>query len=337
MGGHALKNTITKRIDLENYQRIKSHISNELKSEGYVICEITETPGKDSFGDLDLLYWTDNSKLDIKQTIGKLFKPNEIVSNGEVYSFDFEQFQIDLIKCSSVQQMAFAKFYFSYGDVGGIIGRICSAYGLKFGHDGLHAVLYDNTVYPSREFDDKKTHREITLCESPNKVCEFLGLDWSEYSNGFANVNEIFEWIIKSKYFYVELFTVFNHDNIKRLKIRPMYIKFIEHIGINKNKIYRGRQFSENIQPEAIEFFGKWDLVQQVKTQLEIKKVVQAKFSGNFLVAKGYDGKSIGKIMCEMKKQIENKYQSNWDQWIYNSDVESIYKLLDVVISSIEL
>lgn len=338
MGGHALKNTITKRIDKENYQRIKSHISNELKSEGHVVCEINETPCKDSFGDLDLLYLPNaKSNSDIRHVIKKLFKPNEIVSNGDVHSFDFEQFQIDLIKCSSIEQMAFSKFYFSYGDVGGILGRICSAYGLKFGHDGLHAVLYENTIYPSHEFDDRKTHKQILLSESPSHVCEFLGLDWSEYSKGFSCINEIFEWITSSKYFTVELFTVFNHDNIKRLKLRPMYIKFIEHIGINKDKIYRGRQFSENIQPEAIEFFKKWDQVNQVKSQLEIKKVVQAKFSGNYLVAKGYDGKQIGKIMCEMKREIENEYQTNWDQWIYNSDIDSIYKLLDGVISSIKL
>jgi len=336
MGGHALKNTITKRIDLENYQRIKAHISNELKSEGYVICEIIETPGKDSFGDLDLLYWSEQNS-DIRQVITKLFKPNEIVPNGDVCSFDFEQFQIDLIKCSTIQQMTFAKFYFSYGDVGGIIGRICSSYGLKFGHDGLHAVLYDNTVYPSNEFDVRKTHKQILLSENPTQVCEFLGLDWIEYSNGFNNQIQIFEWIMKCKYFNVELFTVFNYDNMRRLKFRPMYIKFIEHIGINKDKIYRGGQFSDNQQPEAIEFFKKSDLVEQVKKELEIKKISHEKFNGNYLVAKGYDGKQIGRIMVQMKKHIEEKFHTNLDNWVYNSDTDSIYKLLDEVINDIKL
>lgn len=336
MGGHALKNTITKRIDLENYQRIKKYITTSLETEGYTIDEIIEVPGKDSFGDLDLLFWIGQNK-DIRQIITKLFKPNEIVSNGNVYSFDYEQFQVDLIWCAGLQQMAFAKFYFSYGDVGGILGRICSAHGLKFGHDGLHAVLFDNTIYPSNEFDVKKTHGQILLSESPRQVCEFLGLDWIKYTNGFANVNEIFEWIIQSKYFTTELFTTFNHDNMKRLKLRPMYIKFIEYIGINKNKIYRGHQFSNNQQIEAINFFEKSNLVDDARTQLEIKKTVQAKFSGNYLVAKGYDGKSIGKIMVHMKKTIGEKYQTTWDQWIYDSDIESIYKLLDEVINSIEL
>ncbi len=331
MGGHALKNTITKRIDLDNYQRIKAYIKQSLESEGYIIGEITETPGKDSFGDLDLLWWTESTS-DIHQVIAKLFKPNEIVSNGGVYSFDFEQFQIDLIKCSSLKQMEFAKFYFSYGDVGGILGRICSAHGLKFGHDGLHAVLYDKTIYPTNEFDVKKTHNEILLSDNPLQVCEFLDLNWSEYSKGFADLTQIFNWIVSCKYFNVELFTVFNYDNLRRLKFRPMYIKFIEYIGVNKDKIYRGFQFSNNQQPQAIEFFNKSELVEESKKSIEIKKTVQAKFNGNYLIAKGYDGKQVGKILVEMKKQIADKYQTNWDQWIYNSDMETIYKLLDDVI-----
>lgn len=108
MGGHALKNTLTKRIDLSNYKRIKKYICQMLESEGYFISEIIETPGKESFGDLDLLYIT-NSKLkqDIHQTISKLFNPN-----GNVCSFDIEEFQIDLIKCTSVNQMQIAKFYY---------------------------------------------------------------------------------------------------------------------------------------------------------------------------------------------------------------------------------
>jgi hypothetical protein len=75
MGGNALKNTLTKRIDLINYKRIKEYISQKLKAKGYTISEIIETPGKESFGDLDLLYLT-NSNQDIRQIISILFNPS---------------------------------------------------------------------------------------------------------------------------------------------------------------------------------------------------------------------------------------------------------------------
>lgn len=333
MGGNALKNTIIKRIDIDNYQRIKKYIISQLESNGFTTSEILEIPEKNSFGDLDLLYLNkEKDTNDINQCIIKLFKPNEIVSNGDVLSFDFEQFQIDLIKCSSLEQMQFAKFYFSYGDVGGIIGRICSSYGLKFGHNGLFAVLYENTIYPEKEFDVKNTTQQILLSNKMCDVCDFLGLDWLYYSKGFNNLNDIFDWIIKSKYFNIKLFSTFNSDHIKRLKIRPMYINFIDYIGINKNNIYRGFEFTCNIQPEAIAYFNKIELVENVKKELEIKKIVQNKFNGKYLIERGYDGKQTGIILNEMKKHIDKEYQISWEQWIYNSDIDMIYKLLDGII-----
>ncbi len=335
MGGKALKNTITKRMDLTNYLRIKQYVISKLETEGYIIETINETPGKDSFGDLDLLYWIEPElNKDIRHDVIKLFKPNEIVRNGNVCSWDFEQFQIDLIKCSNLNEMAFSKFYFSYGDVGGILGRICSAHGLKFGHDGFRVVLFDQTVYPENPFDYKKTHTEILLSDNPEKVCQFLGLNWNQYTSGFTNVNEIFEWIIKSKYFSLDLFNTFNAENIKRLKIRPMYIKFIEYIGINKDKIYRGHQFSYNEQPVAIKYFNVEHLVEQVKKDLEIKKAVQNKFNGYYLIGLGYDGKQTGKIISDFKAKVTKDFGISWDQWIFESDVELIYKVLGDVINS---
>ena len=117
---------------------------------------------------------------------------------------------------------------------------------------------------------------------------------------------------------------------MKRLLTRPMYIKFIEYIGINK--IDRGFQFSHNKQQEAIKYFNCYDLVQQVKQEFEIKKTVHEKFNGNYLIARGYDGKQIGKIIMEMKRIVTEKYQTTWELWIYNSERETIYNLLDSVI-----
>ena len=333
MGGKALKNTITKRIDPENYIRIKKHIKTKLELEGYVIEEIKEVPGKDSFGDLDLLYWSGlNSNQDIRHVIIKLFKPNELVVNCDVCSWDFEQFQIDLIKCTSLTQMAFAKFYFSYGDLGGIIGRICSSHGLKFGHEGLSAVLYENTLYPEKPFDIKNTTKQILLSDSPDQVCDFLGLNWTKYTQGFNNLTEIFEWITETKYFSPELFKTFNHEHFKRLSTRPMYIKFIEYIGINLNKIYRGFEFSNNEQLTAIKYFNAENLAEKVKSDLETKKIIHEKFNGNYLIARGYNGKETGKIISEFKNKVVQDFNISWEQWILDSDIELIQKVLDGII-----
>ena len=87
MGGNALKNIKTVRINPDDYQRIKILVAEQLRKIGYIISEIKEAPGKESYGDLDLLWWRNpNDKYDIRKDVIQLFKPQEMVSNGEVLS-----------------------------------------------------------------------------------------------------------------------------------------------------------------------------------------------------------------------------------------------------------
>lgn len=337
MGGNALKNTKTKRInELVTYNKIKLIIKNTLEENQYVIEEIKEVPNKNSFGDLDLLYYTSDKK-ELRQDITKLFNPNEIVHNGEVLSFDFQEFQIDLIKCISFEQMTLAKFYFSYGDLGSIIGTICTHCGLKFGHYGLFAILYENTIFPKNEFDPTKTIQSILLSNNPEHICLFLELDWKKYLKGFDNLIDIFEWIIQCKYFNMEIFTKINHAQSSRLNKRQMYINFIEYLGIKKDDITRKSIIKINVQSEAIEFFNKSDDIKMIKTQLETKKVVQSKFSGKYLAELGYNGKQIGLILNLLKIYINDNYQMEFDEWIYKTDQQSIYKVVDDIITNINL
>jgi hypothetical protein len=46
MGGNALKNVKTVRIDPDNYQRIKTIIMEQLKLIGWVVSDIREVPVK---------------------------------------------------------------------------------------------------------------------------------------------------------------------------------------------------------------------------------------------------------------------------------------------------
>lgn len=211
MGGNALKNVKTIRIDPINYHRIKTIIIDQLKSLGYIVSEIREVPGKESYGDMDLLWWHDPKvPSNIRKDVINIFKPNEIVTNGEVMSWDYENFQIDLIKCSSLQQMEFAKFYFSYGDLGAILGRFCNYHGVKIGHRGFWIDVYESTIYSEKQFDPTRNIGEVLLTIEPDKACEFLGLDYNVWSNGFGNLTEIFDWI---------KFQIFCSKNFCRIKL----------------------------------------------------------------------------------------------------------------------
>lgn len=167
MGGNALKTVKTSRIDQQSYFQLKLHIMEQLRKDGFVLTDIIEVPNKESYGDLDLLYFHPDNQ-DIKIKVIELFSPQEIVSNGDVLSFDFktetnEYFQIDLIKCNSINQINFARFYFSYGDLGSILGRFCNYHGVKIGHRGFWIDVYENTMYPDRPHDPTRNIGEILL------------------------------------------------------------------------------------------------------------------------------------------------------------------------------
>ncbi len=141
MGGHALK-LKTNRKSPEEYRCIKDLVLRILHENDIVASVPREVPGKTSYGDLDVLYV---SKVpNIQDLILKMFRPEEIHTNGPYISFNstilgHSDFQIDMIRCTP-ENYEMSKFYLSYGDLGGILGRICNAYGLKFGSDGLWCI-----------------------------------------------------------------------------------------------------------------------------------------------------------------------------------------------------
>ena len=106
MGGKALKiygvETERKgtadflRIGMEIRDNIAEDFDNKLETE-IVTCYHT----KIDHGDLDLLLKIDerfhNSGVNLKEYIRDRFEPKAIHNNGGVYSFDYDNFQIDFI------------------------------------------------------------------------------------------------------------------------------------------------------------------------------------------------------------------------------------------------
>ena len=128
MGGHALSEGLTERKKLAEYCRIKQAVIErfEAHSQGTVrVNSIVEMPGKQDFGDLDLLYIRESGVTSgmVKVLIQSIFAPTEIVTCGQVTSFDFEKFQIDMIECNEMN-FDMSHFCLSYGDRGMILGQM---------------------------------------------------------------------------------------------------------------------------------------------------------------------------------------------------------------------
>lgn len=368
MGGNAIKKdgkSICGRLPKPIYEKIKQHILTILQSHD-IICEIVlELPGKDSFGDIDVLFVPNPQIQDMWKFVSEKFDitdPSHIVRNGYVMSCAFDcknfghsalesddsvpYFQIDFLNMQTVEHMKMARFYFSYGDIGAIIGRISNFYGMKFGDHGLWCDLYKNTVSPNLPFDVRKTIGKVMLSTNPREICEFMGFDYDYWKNEIPKLTTkedhkyIFEWLTKAKFFKKEMFNHLNSAHRDRQETRPFYGKFLESIGIthiDKANTENGETggANHNYQPQAIVHFDKTQEMEQLVFEVELGKSRQAKFSGKDLIEAfqkkdiKLEGKEVGEKIKLFKNYCLEKVEM--DEWNNLLDARQRDGILDFV------
>jgi len=357
MGGNALKKVNTSRINLETYNDIKLDLNKKL---GNKLCMefIIDVPNKMDFGDIDILYLIDN-EININNLIKEIYEPEEIVLNGDVCSFSYKYilndeikyFQVDLIKCNNLEM---SRFYFSYGDLGGIIGRITQYIELKLGSTGLWVCPNSKTIekYLNKEnlkFGLEKINLEyefiinaqydkIFLTTKPNIICEYLGLDWNKWVNCFESKEKIFEWIIESKYFNLNSFRVMNYEHRHRATKRPMYKEFLEYIFIDESnfsieKSNSIKYYNFNLQLDSIEHFNKQNELKSIINNTYENFVRKNKFNGKKFIDLGIKDKEIGIYIKEFKKKILSEYGIEFQLWIDNNNFETIDNILNDFVS----
>ena len=367
MGGNAIKKVKTSRLDLLTYTKVKDQIKSQLEPYMY-IAYIYELPEKESFGDLDLLYVLDPN-LNIRNIIQKEFSPNEIVSNGDIISFDYNidnssepiYFQVDMIKSKSIKEIPMYQFYYSWGDFGAILGRIFNYNAYKFGQQGLYLNLLPHTIEQFQtaseinDFDNSNTDNgfsaidqtfdtiQIKLSSDPREICKFVRLDYDRWLQGFQTQTEIIEYLINFEMYDVKIFESLNTDHRKRLQKRPFYLKFIDYIGINSNHIKTTKlnnhsgEIGQNKQLEAILYFDKINELDTYIKEYNLKKIRHEKFNGKMIIEKlnilypeSYDNKLIGYHIIEFKKYvIKYDLSKSFDEYIDNLEKEEITQLIN--------
>jgi len=272
MGGNLLNTNV--RIDKNTYKRIEKKVIKKLKKAGINYKLIPYYKEKESFGDLDILIEEDvNQKL-----INLLFKKNIFIkTNGSVISIcipidkNNNTFQIDFIKAAT-SNFKIAAFYFSYNDLNNLVGKIAKQFNLKFGFDGL--------FYQYKKEDRKYN---IFITKNPSRIYEILGFDYNKYLFGFSNLNDIYEYIINSKYFRkkIFLFENLNHKSKIREKKRNTYNGFLDYIkNIDENYDQIFDRYYENIlNTQEIEKIKKEILIlnKTEKITRELKKYINGK------------------------------------------------------------
>lgn len=247
MGGALLKswNLPEKRISSKEYHslitEIKPVITNlilSLSPKSSLKIGVAPTFRlKESHGDLDILIWCSNHipSNQLKQAFSTLsgFPPN---LNDNTYSFPYKGFQIDLKFCKR-KYFRSSLNYSSWGDCGNLVGRIAHKMGLSYGHDGLSYFLRE------REFDGRPENdhvvEKICLTTETSEIFELLGLDYDRWFDGFDTEEDMWAWLVNSKYFNPEIYDWdnLNHQNRTRNRKRPGYCRFLEFVNKNKEKL----------------------------------------------------------------------------------------------------
>lgn len=327
MGGRALKNTYTRRYERQEFEDVKNEIFDAL-SKDFARYDIPRFFAlKETFGDIDIIVSMENFNKDLRAYITETFKPNEIFHNGNAYSFDYKEIQVDFITCAP-EDFDSNYHYLAFNDLGNFIGRLAQSIGFKYGQEGL---WYNH-------YSDANTKTKIMISKDYPKIFEFLGLSYSRWVEGFDTLEDIFEFTMTSSLFNPEMFQLsqLNKINRERNFKRASYMSFLEyiedksaHIEYNKNVVALTK---ENVIGVIRDGFPEANIdlhLAEINYKHARKVVVNAKFSGGIIKDKyGLNGKDIGEAI----KLFKIYFGEDFENYIIETPYDEIYQLFEEVM-----
>ena len=326
MGGRAmaLLNIETERKTTFDHLRIQSILKPK-------IAEMfnTEVKGvkfyrhKETHGDLDLLILNNGNLGNVAEKLKAEFGP--VYSNGNVYSFEYEKYQVDII-LQPTRNWETCSDFFDYDPSGNLCGKTAHKFGLKYGFSGL--------VYPFRTFSGRLTS-DIVISKDTKKIFDFLGFNYEHYSKGFDTVEEIFEWIINGKYFCADSFMMdnLNHIDRKRNAKRSTYQGFLEYINKRSGELpsYKFDKNKENYIDLIDTFFpeaGFKKELEKLKLKDERNELASKKFNGKLVMEiTNLTGKELGACITAFKKFKEDQCEISFtDAVLDDTDIMETFK-----------
>lgn len=324
MGGRALKNVVTRRYERKEFDAISVELMDMLKNDFKRVLMPLFYKNKQSFGDADIIVSMEDFTQDMREYIMDKFHPNEIFHNGNCWSFDYKELQVDLITVSA-EDFDTNAMYLSYNDLGNFIGRIAQGFGLKYGQEGLWYEHYFKGTNIAR----------IQISKNYEDIYKFLGLSYERYLEGFDELEDIFEYISTCKFFNWKMFQLdqLNKINRDRNLKRKSYMSFLEWMDANVADESHEYQFDKT-QDEYNKMIA--EAFPYANLELEIRRVeyeycktlfIKAKFSGGEVMRRyGLKDKALGDAMAGFKKVIGSIFvDETYEDYILNNTVEHIY------------
>ena len=311
MGGDALPFP-TQRLSPDRYKDVSQRLLALLSTHYALVCIPAPCPGKASYGDVDLLVAVPlaDRPFEPEAQLGS----RAVYRNGPTLSFEFEGHQADVI---SVSESTFdvARLFYSYGDVGMVVGMMLTAAGLKFGCKGL--------------FLARAGHSQLQLSSDRGSILAWLGLSEAEWLAGFEDEQAVFAWLCSCRWFHPSLFRTrpesWKHNTRRALSARPMFVHFVQyvdsHTAADSNPT--DRPTAAAMQANAVSVFG-CDAAVAAQNAAEAKRhALKQRWNGVLVSARtGLEGKQLGLFMMACRQQAT-------DDELLAMDVEGMERFMD--------
>lgn len=307
MGGNALSYTSV-RLTKANYERVAADCLASLKAvfPNARMAAIEAYREKADFGDLDILITSEG--YDPHKAAAALGAV-EVVRNGPVTSIGIlarpdvpekegNVFQVDLIAIDA-PSFDYSAGYYSFNDLGNLVGRTAHSAGLSHKHNGLWFFVRDG---------DYK-FREILLTRDYCQALEFLGYDPERFKQGFNTLEDLFWYVSTSKFFNRDIFLLENRNAKSRIRDRKRktymsYLKFCEdHPELPAFQYPADKmEWLPHIAKHFPQFQADYDTA--LNDLADLRKV-KAKFNGAWVSElTGLEGKALGELMRHVKESF---------------------------------
>ncbi len=278
---------------------------------------------KQDFGDADFLL---ESPLPTgwMEAIKAILFPTEVVHNGEVWSLNVDNLQVDIIVTPGYH-FDFSLMYFSYNDVGNLVGRVAHTAEFKFGHKGLIKCLRDGNYL----------HDQVIVTRDFRQALKFIGYESGPYFYGFDTLESIFWYVTTSPYFDPYAYDLGNMSHTARVrdKKRPTYKSFLQWLD---NQGFVGKppektRTEEEWLNKALETFPEFATAWKAScTDMANKKVAKAKFNGRIVnELTGLQEKQLSEFMASFRIWIAEQNDNLFDFVFRSTDKEIRNKILE--------
>lgn len=200
---------------------------------------------------------------------------------------------------------------------------------LKYGFNGLVVVVYSATM-KNEKIEKSRILDKIVLSRDPKEMLTFLGFDYERWLKGFDTMEDIFDYVIDSKYFNPKWFQWDELSSLhkNRNKRRPMYWDFLKYMKTKGVRQYYERTDDRNFDMIDKSFPGFLEKIEHLKELDRKNQIAKSKFNGNLVKEYyGLEGKELGQSIINFKSSFKDKEYMNW--WLYTRKDSLIWKMFD--------